>query len=384
MLIVFTTITTQSQTKLLSSIKENYDGTTWQKNTATNYTYIDGTTLTSETELIWDNGVWKNSCLNQYITNFFSKKTTRAIYSKWNDITNKFESIGIDSYTYTGNPNDTNVKLLEIVSYDVLVPGDLSTQTNEYKIVISYGSNNLPDTVVYYNWNGTQWVNDEKETYTYNTNNKVISDISQKWSNSQWVNSRKALYTYNANNKLTTVEGAVWDKFNNNWKADANNAFEYVLDAQGNRISSNESNYESNYTYDTTQLMSNFAHPFRDKTGLDYFTEDYPYINKLLTETNNNGTTRITYNYNSAITLSVNSNEIIANNIAIYPNPTNSTITISQEISNLEVFDIAGKKVKSFQKSSSSFDVSNLEKGVYILKGKTIEGKSINEKLVKE
>jgi hypothetical protein len=71
-------------------------------------------------------------------------------------------------------------------------------------------------------------------------------------------------------------------------------------------------------------------------------------------------------------------------NFTIYPNPTQSQINFSQEINTLEVFDIAGKKVKSFQNPSTTYDVASLQKGVYILKGTTTDGKSINEKLVKE
>ncbi len=85
------------------------------------------------------------------------------------------------------------------------------------------------------------------------------------------------------------------------------------------------------------------------------------------------------------VVTTLGTNNFFANNtVKFYPNPTQSQINFSQEIKSLEVFDIAGRKVKSFQNSSSNYDVSNLQKGVYILKGKTTEGKSIQEKLVKE
>lgn len=70
--------------------------------------------------------------------------------------------------------------------------------------------------------------------------------------------------------------------------------------------------------------------------------------------------------------------------VKFYPNPTQSQINFTQEINTLEVFDITGKKVKSFQNPSTSYDVATLQKGVYILKGTTTDGKSFNEKLVKE
>ncbi len=66
------------------------------------------------------------------------------------------------------------------------------------------------------------------------------------------------------------------------------------------------------------------------------------------------------------------------------PNPTNSNIIFSQVIEVLEIYDITGKKVKSFENATTTFDVSGLEKGIYLLKGKTIEGSEFNEKLIKE
>ncbi len=82
-------------------------------------------------------------------------------------------------------------------------------------------------------------------------------------------------------------------------------------------------------------------------------------------------------------TLSIVENKILPRT-TFSPNPTTAQIDFSEEINNLEAFDITGKKVKSFQKPSISFDVSNLEKGFFIINGKTAEGKTINHKLVKE
>jgi hypothetical protein len=70
--------------------------------------------------------------------------------------------------------------------------------------------------------------------------------------------------------------------------------------------------------------------------------------------------------------------------IKFYPNPAQSQINFTQEINTLEVFDIAGKKVKAFQNPNTTFDVSTLGKGVYMLTGTTTDGKSSTEKLVKE
>lgn len=388
MLIAFT-ITIHGQNKLLSSIQESYNNGSWEKSYGINYEYDTDNNLTTETDLNWNavGSVWEiaGKITYSYTTN---NKVTQEIIQEWNSTTNAFENRGKTSYTYT------NGQVTEIIYYEWTSPNWVFKD----KTVISYNANNLPNGALSYLWNGTQWVNDGRYTTTFNANQKVTEDLGEKWINLNWSNDYKTLYTYNSDNKLITVRYASWDMsdpFNNRWAENERN--DYELDTNGNRTKTTTSYGGSidkrEYNYDTSSLMASFANPFKDKSGIDYFAEDYPYVNKVLgynefrynTQTisfEQNG--RTTYNYNSAITLSTKTNEIDSKKIAIYPNPTNATITVSEYINNLEVFDIAGKKVKAFPTPSTSFDVSNLKKGVYFLKGKTQEGKSINEKLVKE
>ncbi len=81
-------------------------------------------------------------------------------------------------------------------------------------------------------------------------------------------------------------------------------------------------------------------------------------------------------------TLSIKQNTL-QSKTTFSPNPTASNITFAQEIKTLEIFDITGKKVKSFENTNTVFDVADLEKGIYLLKGKTVEDYNINEKLIK-
>jgi hypothetical protein len=93
--------------------------------------------------------------------------------------------------------------------------------------------------------------------------------------------------------------------------------------------------------------------------------------------------TAVWRDFGTTVTLGTN-NFSINNKLKFYPNPTKSLINFSDDINNLDVFDSTGKKVKWFQNPNTTFDVSNLEKGIYILKGKTVDGNSIYEKLIKE
>ncbi len=86
---------------------------------------------------------------------------------------------------------------------------------------------------------------------------------------------------------------------------------------------------------------------------------------------------------NLVVTNTMSTDDFNIVNVNFHPNPTTSQITFSQEISNLEIYDITGKKVKFFENVSTTFDVSILEKGIYLLKGKSIDGSIITEKMVK-
>lgn len=93
----------------------------------------------------------------------------------------------------------------------------------------------------------------------------------------------------------------------------------------------------------------------------------------------------ILYRFNlPSILLSSQNFDSANKKVLIYPNPAQSQITFSEEIYNLEMFDISGKKVKSFSNNSCIFDVSDLDTGIYFLRGKTTTGNLLNEKLIKD
>ncbi|WP_299120260.1 alpha-amylase family glycosyl hydrolase [uncultured Winogradskyella sp.] len=67
--------------------------------------------------------------------------------------------------------------------------------------------------------------------------------------------------------------------------------------------------------------------------------------------------------------LSVDDNELSGFNL--YPNPTNSSFSVSLNVSTVEVYDLTGKLVKSFNGDftrTDTFDVSSLNTGMYLVK----------------
>lgn len=71
--------------------------------------------------------------------------------------------------------------------------------------------------------------------------------------------------------------------------------------------------------------------------------------------------------------LAVGINDNNLSKFVVYPNPSNDNWYVSstnQEISTIELFDIMGKKIASFQPNSTNYSINNenLSKGVYFAK----------------
>jgi len=70
---------------------------------------------------------------------------------------------------------------------------------------------------------------------------------------------------------------------------------------------------------------------------------------------------------------------IIENDLVLYPNPTNNSFKINKAINQIEIYDVIGRKIKSFNgdfKSQHSFDVSTMKPSIYLIKIKSDLGTS--------
>ncbi|WP_445737658.1 T9SS type A sorting domain-containing protein [Mariniflexile sp.] len=381
LLIVFT-MTQQAQNKLLSSIDESYNGTSWDNSRGSNYEYDANNNLIAQTYYNWgingEFGAWQISDKDTYTYNA-NNKTTQNIYQEWNSTTNQYDNLYKSSYNYNLSGNLIEETYQEWTD---------SEWENNYKIVVTYDSNNLIDVVINYEWDGLQWVNDYRSIVTYNANNKISQILNEEWISSQWVLEDRDVFIYNENNKIINYTSANWD--GSNWIGDYID--NYTIDANGNTISNtssyNDEQYKTEYSYDASALISSFAHPFKDKTGLDYIYENMLYLNKILSEnyfnydnstssyTNNY---RTTYSYTSAITLSTKNVEISKNTLKVFPNPANDFIQVLglTETEQYEVFSILGTKVnKGSIAVNEKIDIQNLTNGLYLLKFKN--GSTIN------
>lgn len=380
MFIVFSAIALQAQNKLLSSTDEYYDGTSWQIYAGNNYEYDSNNNLIKETYYNYDflTGLWKISYSTSY-TYDGNNRVLQTIDQNWISTTNKLENSYRDTATYLGGKYAGSIS----EEWD-----DASLSwVYKFKYVLTYNASNLIESSLSYKWDGVQWVNDFRGTLTYN-GTKISSSLDEEWVSSQWVNSSKTLLTYDANNKIVTSRSADWDVFNAIFKE--NYRTDYVLDAAGNRISETNvftnnnvsNNYKSEYSYDSSSLMSSFANPFKDKTGLDYLFEDFPHVNKPLgynyftynTTTNTyENTGRTKYDYTNSIVLATDQFEKPNATVTLFPNPTSDLLNIELAVfsptTQIIITDIVGKKIHSqkVEAANTSVNTSSYAKGVYLV-----------------
>ncbi len=88
----------------------------------------------------------------------------------------------------------------------------------------------------------------------------------------------------------------------------------------------------------------------------------------------------------SKITASLPTSEISTNgkNLTIYPNPVKSILYFSEELSEISLLDMSGRKILEKSEKTGKIAVENLPKGNYLLTGKDKNGKKYSEKLIKE
>lgn len=80
----------------------------------------------------------------------------------------------------------------------------------------------------------------------------------------------------------------------------------------------------------------------------------------------------------------LNVNDLNSNEFSIHPNPVRETLTINsdQNISTIEIYSLTDQKIKQF-KQISNINVSDLNKGTYLLKVTSEKGENYTKKFIK-
>jgi hypothetical protein len=364
-------VTMSNAQNIKSSITKSYEDNSYKNKEGQNYEYDDEGNLISAIRFGWtENSTtagWSPSSKELYTYN--SKGKLEELLSLgWDDqYINKTRRL----YEY----NDSG-RITKVTSQK----WNNDQWENSKQFNISYDNNKLTEGIIK-KWEGTGWILDGRNTATY-TDNKLTGGIEEDFDNGEYVNKWRITITYH-NNFIKTYKKENWSIFSD-WQLIEGG--EYVLDQSGNRtsetfISSSNENYKIEYSYDASFFLKDFYHPFEEKRWFDYFFEDFPYVNKIISQTKLHYNlltndydvpiTRITYDYDNSITPLSTKNFEGVNNVNVYPNPSNEFILISglQKNENIKIYDVLGKVAK--EKSvmpNQKIDIQDLNNGIYFLK----------------
>jgi hypothetical protein len=387
-LFLFTYGGLMAQDQLLSSVNESFNSSssTWTINYGDDYSYDANGNLQEHTDYFWDSSTstWSPSYKTVYLYNA-NNRVIQELSRLYNSSTQQFEDESRIFYTYDSNNNLTESRGEQLTN---------GAWVNSYRDVFNYTGNRITSFLIE-EWNGLQWINEEQGSLFYNANNQLTSVIYEEWISNQWEIYSRQRVSYDSNGRLTTTIFDTGD--GTNWTVD--DTTNYTYDANGNKTSQitiySGGGFKEEFTHDTSILMSSLDHPFKDKTGIEFYFENNPNINKLLSknEFNYDSTTmtfatnpdyRTTHNYDTPLSIEEEV-ALVAIDIKLYPNPTTSSITIeaiNTTIQEIRLYDVLGKKI--FTTSQTSFDIDQLVNGIYIVKIEDDLGNTTTRKVIKE
>lgn len=382
LLFMFISATLIGQDKLTSKLTEHFDGTNYLPSSKTTFTYDSNGNLIKEIEFNfdWHNSSWVETSNSTYTYNLNNKvteelrvhydyntkvvNTTYKTFNSYNGSGDLIQTID-EEYNKTGlvKKRKTDITYAANKLSFALHYGWDGTQwiyeSDRAKTEVFFNANDKIDNMIAYKWTGTEFVKAEQEVLSYDVDNNFILNLSQSWNGTSWDNGYKEERTHDANkNTLTVVES------------------EYNSGTGSYTVDRSETN-----TFDTAILLSTFAHPFKDKNGIEnLINNNDKYVNKILT-TMDESDNRTTYNYNEPTASIANYNLA---NFAVYPNPTNSNLKIDDSkfsLKSVELYNVLGKKVLST--TQNQLNVEHLVNGIYMLKIETVDGGFSTKKIIK-
>lgn len=164
------------------------------------------------------------------------------------------------------------------------------------------------------------------------------------------------------------------------WKVYANTGAGFAAGATQWNIpqSSDDSDYQIAYFYHTVVDMNGDRKPeFIDSENEAIASSSQVFFN---------GSQKYWKVYlNNTPTLSTESMTATAG-FSLYPNPaqTHFSLHFEGEIQSVSIYSISGARIRSIENISGQIDVSDLQKGLYLVEIVTADGTSVTQKLVKE
>jgi hypothetical protein len=342
--------------KLLSLMNEAWDSQ-WNKSALLTYSYNASQQVTCATTQRWDpiSMTWTNSVKSTYTININGDPITN-LQDIWIKSLNTWSpSAKVETtYTLVNKKSEETAAIWTGIAWE-----NTMRQTHKYD-----GSGMLVESK-YDNWNQSNlsWTDVTLVTYTNNANGDKTQQLIKQWDNTGqiWVNNSLLTMTYTAANKLLTVLNKKWAN-NNVWQ----NLFvsDYTYNSNNQLIS----------TVGRSWSVQNSTFTNNSKTEFTYISSGKPDQATQIYWDNSTSTwlqwIRSTYNYEGG---PIGIEELNEGHGFVYPNPSNSLITIIDPGTAGELYltDLSGRILKKIQSETghTTIDISELPRGVYLLTG---------------
>lgn len=249
--------------------------------------------------------------------------------------------------------------------------------------------NGLPTLCLEYSWDylTQELILDTQTTWEYNDQNQCTKIEGSYWDTetSTWIPRNRTDYMYNGDGNVKE-EIYSWISYETglleySWRT------QYEYDSNNNVIKVIEYSYETEWVldettdieYDLTVLVENIA---GFSTVLDISVDAY-FNNKItrMTSTDSEGMAEILDLYYSPCTGVDENTESL---LSVWPNPVSETLNLRGDLTQVEIFSLDGRLVRSLNNGFENINVSELSNGGYLLKATLKNGVVNTQKFVKQ
>lgn len=331
----------------------------------------------------WENDVWIDQSLET--DSIITEADQTTLKTDFNYLYYNYPNLNFEYKTKHSFTNDENKRPIMILT-QVANPPTSNNYVNSTKLTIQYNSSGqrIKDSYQSYNPSGMSYT-----YYFYNTENKLIADYSTKQNGDSIA---KSLYTYTSSNAISSINKYSYDQDLGEWLPAAADSFEYnatgdvsklityrVISTDGTSPTFRPSSTDE-YQYTATGKLSeiltshwsNNSWKLSDKRTFTYVNEKptLGYFYRSSDGVTANSTPAFRYSFAPLSS----TNELIKNvdNVSVFPNPANQSLTISlnEDITGIAcLYDAKGQLIL-YQtiKGRNTLNTTDIPNGLYLLK----------------
>ncbi|MBN2175585.1 MAG: T9SS type A sorting domain-containing protein [Bacteroidales bacterium] len=352
---------------VLEILYQDWANNEWRNDDKMIKTYDWNSILIEDLELDWDVDHWVNAAKMIYTNNVMGLPTETNIFM-WDAVEEEWVEMAkiLQSYDVLYRPEEMIYQMyyggiwMNMIKYEyvydatnlvALMAYQWDMVNNDWSLSGKMGytwNGELLIQVLYENWDGSQWSNDQLHTFTYNTVPCCIEELHQLWDGGAWVNEFRETPSYDAN----WIEfQRLFETWYGAWENDELDLFTY--DGNGN-------------------LIEVLVQLWESKGWVNFYLET------------------LTYG-----TVGIEENDFIKKpdiKISSAPNPFNDFTLISIDLaskSNVQVyvFDLTGKQIYttgltdtlSFKWNGTDAKGKKLETGLYLLKVEAANNSAVSK-----